>query len=211
MKTILNTLRYDLQRLRWVLLPWLGIQLWWIFVSLPSLELDPSRVETKYSAYVIMVHIGWFGILTFLSFTHAPSDSRAGWRTRPLRGSIVGLEKLCLGFLLLVIIPTVSSLALSPYQESQSTNALVPPWISVLSIYSTAFLSTFFVASLVKNIRRFFGFGAVLITPCLIIWIAARGQLFHSGTTLGIGLTATFFIILLSTIGFASLIVAQYH
>lgn len=207
MKTFLTTLRYDLQRLRWAILPWLGIQMWWIFVSLPSLELEPSRIEAKYSAYVIMVHIGWLGILTFLSFTHPPTESRAAWRTRPAHGWIVGLEKICLGLLLLAIIPAASSLASAPFRDSQSSTTFFPTWASILSAYTGAFLGSFFFASLTKNVREFFGFGIAL----LVVGMAFGGARFLFGSDIGIGVTATCLIILLGTVGFVTLIIAQYH
>lgn len=218
MKTFLTALRYDLQRLRWILLPWLGWQLWWIFVGL---ELDPSRIDKGYTSYVIVVHLGWFGILTLLSFTHAPSDSRAAWRTRPLRGRIIGLEKICLGLLLLVIIPTASLIASAPFGVSQSTNPIFAPWMSILSAYTGAFLSILFVASLMKDVRQFFGVGMILIiplmvllilnTPLMALWMTVPGQIFKVGPYHGVGVTATCLTILLGTAGFIRLITAQYH
>lgn len=208
MKTFLATIRQDFRLMRWILLPWLGIQLWWILTHKTFLSVPLEEMESKFSGYTVAVHIGWAALLTFLAFSHPPRDPHAAWRTRPLNPTMVGLAKVSVGFLLLVVVATISHLASEPFGDSRAARSLFPTWLLILSRYSIIFFLLLFIASLCRSVRQFFFALPAVVVPWILVPLLFRNPLRESAD---LGATAASLMVVLTSCGFICLIIAQYH
>lgn len=208
MKTLLATIRQDFRLMRWILVPWLGIQLWWILTHQSILDHEPTRIESKFAAITVIAHIGWAALLAFLAFSHPPRDPCAAWRTRPLNPTMVGLAKVSVGFFLLVVVATISYLASEPFGESRAVRSLFPTWLLTLARYSVIFFLLFFIASLCRSVRQLLFTLPVVVVTWIFVPVMFRKSL---QAFFDPGATAASLTVVLTSLGFIYLIIAQYH
>ena len=152
MSTFFATLRQDLVATRWVLLGWFSLP--FVLVHITPLPTDHSIAKTYATLFLTLAWVV-HGLVLFarIAFNHAPCDDRNGWRARPLRGWVVGLEKLF--FATLALLPPL----LAAPHKLQITPQLLTPFLVLLF--------ALFVASLVKTPKQLIA--TLSILACLFL------------------------------------------
>lgn len=158
MPSFLAALRQDIHATRWVLIPWLVMHVLWFFSYPGLLNQNPNGFETAFSTYYVFSIVGWLVLVPLLFYSHPLGDPNAEWRTRPMRGSVVGLEKVVLGIFMLVAIPTLIELTNDPFHRLQFYASPIPAWVTIAGRNLIGFAGFLYLASQTSSIRRFFGY-----------------------------------------------------
>lgn len=171
MNSLTTLLRQDLFALRWYLPCWFVSLLG--AVALGKTSLDLSDPKNMWIGIVVGLALLGSGIGTFgtLLFTHASSDNRAAWHTRPFPRWIVGCEKLTM-IGALILLPLVSFMAGSRPDLSGNLTYL-DQWKTLAPPMVLMFLTISYVAVVCRTSRTL-----LLILLALLLFGGFAGTAF---------------------------------